>query len=198
MNSNQRPSGDRVPERTSSETLTESVGRLADEVYILRDVLAEIREEMTWVTQNGLPHQPIEHVLLKSMAKDPFDPKWGEKLVVERYPRVESSPNSTVDPESLDRVVHDLQLTIEDVAQEQLDIVLTAIASIRAELIVLGRLALQVEGGQVETRDQAERLTGQAGEFQIAHLLDEPRHVVRVTCGADAPNQGANHCNVLR
>ena len=135
MAPNQRPSKAQVPERTSRETLSESVGRLAGEVHILRDVLAEIREEMTWVTRNGVPHQPVEHVLLKSMAKDPFDPKWGEKLVVERYPRAESSTNSTVDPESLDRVVHDLQLTIEGVAQQQLNTVLSAIDSIRAELL---------------------------------------------------------------
>ena len=135
MAPNQRPSKAQVPERTSRETLSESVGRLAGEVHILRDVLAEIREEMTWIMRNGVPHQPVEHVLLKSMAKDPFDPKWGEKLVVERYPRVESSTNSTVDPESLDRVVHDLQLTIEGVAQEQMDAVLKAIDSVRVDLL---------------------------------------------------------------
>ena len=135
MAPNQQPSKAQVPERTLRETLADSVCRVADEVHILRDVLAEIREEMTWVTRNGVPHQPVEHVLLKSMAKDPFDPKWGEKLVVERYPRAESSTNSTVDPESLDRVVHDLQLTIEGVAQQQMDAVLKAIDIIRAEIL---------------------------------------------------------------
>lgn len=46
----------------------------------------EIREEISWVTRNGLPVRtplPVSPVL-KRMALDPLAADWGERLLIER------------------------------------------------------------------------------------------------------------------
>ena len=45
---------------------------------------------------------------------------------------------------------------------------------------------------------KAEGLTGQAGELQILHLRDEPRHVVRIAGYRDALNDRTHESGILR
>ena len=46
------------------ERLTDAVNRLADEVRVVRDVLDETREDLGWLTRNGLPNQTTVHTQL--------------------------------------------------------------------------------------------------------------------------------------
>ena len=75
--------------------LAESMDNLTGELRMLRQVLDEIREDISWVTQNGLPVRPVEYVRVKRMALDPCAEDWGERLVIERSrydPSGEASP----------------------------------------------------------------------------------------------------------
>ena len=118
-----------------SEAIAAAVERLADAVVVLRDVLEEIREDLSWLTRNGLPIQPIEHVVVKRMALDPCDPDWNEKLEVERYSYPADASASPVDGVALGRMAEELTATIEAIAQCQLDIVLAAIDGVRNEIL---------------------------------------------------------------
>lgn len=112
--------------------LRESVDQLTAEVRVLREVLAEIREDISWVTRNGLPIQPVEHVVVRQMALDPCAKDWGDRLVVERHV---SSAGSLLDSNVLEHVAADLKATFEAIAQGQLEVVLTALDGVRGQLI---------------------------------------------------------------
>lgn len=119
----------------SSDALAEAVGRLTSELANLRQVMDEIREDFSWLTRNGLPVQPIEHVHVKRMALDPCADDWGDRLEMERstyYPRGAASPLDSV---ALDQIADDLKTTFEAVAQGQLQVVLTAFDGVRAEIL---------------------------------------------------------------
>ncbi len=117
---------------TEADPLRESVDQLTAEVQILREVLAEIREDISWVTRNGLPIQPIEHVVVKQMALDPCAKDWGARLVVERHV---SSAGSLLDSNVLEHHAADLKATFEAIAQGQLEVVLIALDDVRGQLI---------------------------------------------------------------
>ena len=118
-----------------SDPLALAVDRLTAELAVLRQVIDEIREDFSWVTRNGLPVRPIEHVHVKRMALDPCAEDWGERLEIERstyHPRGSASP---LDSDTLDHVVEDLTSTFEAAAQGQLEVVLTALDGVRAEIV---------------------------------------------------------------
>ena len=118
-----------------SDPLVLAVDCLTAELAVLRQVIDEIREDFSWVTRNGLPVRPIEHVHVKRMALDPTAEDWGERLEIERstyHPRGSASP---LDSDTLDHVVEDLKSTFEVAAQGQLELVLTALDGVRAEII---------------------------------------------------------------
>lgn len=125
------PAATSAPE---ADPLALAVDRLTGEIALLRQVVDEIREDFSWVTRNGLPVQPIEHVHVKRMALDPCAADWGERLEIERstyHPRGAASP---LDSEALDQIADDLKTTMEAVAQGQLEIVITALDGVRAEI----------------------------------------------------------------
>lgn len=66
----------------SHEELTEAVDRLSDEVRVLRDVVDEIRELLSYDQRNR--STVPGHSILKQMAVDPTSEAWGEQLVITR------------------------------------------------------------------------------------------------------------------
>lgn len=120
-----------------ADPLALAIDRLTGELAMPREVMDEIREDFSWWTHNGLPVQPIEHVHVKRIALDPCAADWGERLEIERsiyHPRGAASP---LDSEALDHIADDLKSTLEAVAQGQLEIVLTALDGVRAEILTL-------------------------------------------------------------
>jgi hypothetical protein len=118
-----------------SDPLACSVDRLANEIAALRQVIDEIREDFSWVTRNGMPVQPIEHVHVKRMALDPCAADWGEHLDIERSRFPADAEASPLTADALDRIADDLKATFEAAAQGQLEIVLTALDGVRVEII---------------------------------------------------------------
>lgn len=80
------PRNERSPAASDEVALLrDEVTDLKNQVRVLSDILDEIREELQWVTRNGLPiREPLPAVpVLKRMALDPCAEDWGERLVVE-------------------------------------------------------------------------------------------------------------------
>jgi hypothetical protein len=98
-----------------------------------------IREDFSWVTRNGLPVQPIEHVHVKRMARDPCAGDWAEQLEIERSDIQQCASASSLDTVALDRMADYLAATVEALAQGQLDIVLEAIEGVRNQLLTAVR-----------------------------------------------------------
>lgn len=66
--------------------LREEITSLKDHIRLLVDAIDEVREELGWLTRNGLPvREPLSPIpVLKQMALDPCADDWGERLVIER------------------------------------------------------------------------------------------------------------------
>ena len=116
------------------EQLVESVDRLTDELRSLGTVLESIREDVSWVTRNGLPVQPIEHVHVQRMARDPCAADWKERLAVERIVLHPSGQLSGLDSPDIDRIAEELRATIETLSHKQVEPVLIALDEVRAAL----------------------------------------------------------------
>ena len=65
--------------------LRDEVTDLKNQVRVLSDILDEIREELQWVAQNGLPiREPLPPCpSLTRMALDPCADNWAERLVID-------------------------------------------------------------------------------------------------------------------
>lgn len=86
------------------ENLRQEIADLRDHIRVLTDVLDEIRDELHWVTRNGLPRgEPPPSLVLKQMAADPCAPDWGERLVIEcgDRPARQPQPGSPSDTASI-------------------------------------------------------------------------------------------------
>ena len=79
------------------------MNRLADEVRVVRDVLNEVREDLGWVTRNGIPGQRGEHTQIVRMARDPLSPDANERLETQR-----SSADECGSPSAFDELVSEI------------------------------------------------------------------------------------------
>jgi len=118
-----------------SGPLSESVDRLIGEVQLLRQVLDEIREDLSWVTRNGLPVQPVEHVHVKSMARDVRAADWNDRLVIERTMLHPLGQLGRLGSLELDRLMDELRGSVETLAQGQIEPVLNALDEVRTALL---------------------------------------------------------------
>lgn len=118
-----------------SDPLSDSVCRLIGEVRCLREVLDEIREDLSWVTRNGLPAQTVEHIHVKRMARNVTAVEWNDRLVVERTMLNPSIRLSGLDSIDLDEITEEFRVAVETLAQGQIEPVLNALDEVRQRLI---------------------------------------------------------------
>lgn len=118
-----------------TDPVAEAGDRLAAEVRCLREVMDEVREDLSWLTRNGLPVQPVEHVHVKRMARDVTAPDWDERLVVERTVLHPPGQLSDVAIPELRRLAEELQSAVEHLLEGQIGPVLKAIDEVQAALI---------------------------------------------------------------
>lgn len=81
-----RPTEQQPAEQSEITELREEIADLKDHIRVLIDTIDEVREELQWLTRNGLPSsEPLPTTpVLKQMAADPCAEDWGERLVIER------------------------------------------------------------------------------------------------------------------
>lgn len=100
------------PRKTDSPTgdndVVEVLHLLTEEVRVLRDVLDEIREEMSWSIRNNSDRRN-ECTVLKQMGRDPTADDWGEHLVIARHDGLSESnaPNQSEELEAACDVIGD-------------------------------------------------------------------------------------------
>ena len=116
------------------ERLTDAIERLADEVRVVRDVLDDIREDLNWITRNGIPNHPIQHTRVVRMALDPLAPDARDHLEVRTY-TLEPKCSSAVTPQVLDELVSEIAEAMTVVGQEQLNMLLMALDDARTKLM---------------------------------------------------------------
>ena len=134
------------------ERLTDAVNRLADEVCVVRDVLDETREDLGWLTRNGLPHQATVHTQLVRMARDPLAPDANERLEFRRF----AFPNpghSTLVSETLDDLVSEIAEVVTGTGQEQINLLLGAVDDMREKLVAAIRASENRQDPEVQTLD---------------------------------------------
>ena len=127
-------SGSASPRQQQAERLTEVVGRLADEVRVVRDVLDDIREDLSWITRNGIPGHPVQHTRVVCMARDPLAPDAREHLELRTY-TLEPHGSSEISPKVFNELVTEIAEAVTVIGQEQLNMFLMALDDARAKLL---------------------------------------------------------------
>lgn len=126
-----------APESSRSqwlERLTDAVNHLAEELRVVRDVMDEIREDLGWITRNGIPGRHGEHKQLVRMARDPLAPNANASLRV-LTSTVESANSSELAPDVFDELVSEITEAVTVIGQEQVNLLLTALDDARAKLV---------------------------------------------------------------
>jgi hypothetical protein len=116
------------------ERLTDAVNHLADEARLLRDVLDETRENLSWIARNGIPGRQDEHAQLVRMASDPHSPDANERLEI-RSSTVGQSGSSEFSPDAFDALVSQIAEAVTVIGQEQVNLLLTALDDVPAKLV---------------------------------------------------------------
>ncbi len=124
-----------APEELPAERLCDAVSDLTQHVHVLIDVLDDIREDLSWITRNGIPSNPVQHTRVVRMARDPFAPDAREHLELRTY-TLEPRGSSPITPEVFDELVSEIAEAMTVVGQEQLNMLLTALDDARAKLMV--------------------------------------------------------------
>ncbi len=126
-----------APESSRSqhvERLTDAVNHLADEVRVVRDVLSEIREDVGWVSRNGIPGRQGEHTQIVRIASDPLAPDANVRREV-RTSTVGQGGSSEFSPNAFDALVSEIAEAVTVVGEEQVNLLLTALDDVRAKLV---------------------------------------------------------------
>ena len=122
------------PRGQQAERLTDVVGRLADEVRVVRDVLDDIREDLSWITRNGVPTRSIEHTRVLRMARDPLAPDARDHLELRTY-TLEPRGSTEISPKVFDELVSEIAEAVTVIGQEQLNMFLMALDDARGKLL---------------------------------------------------------------
>ncbi len=126
-----------APESSRSqwlERLTDAVNHLADEVRVAWDVMDEIREDLGWVTRNGISGRNGEHTQFVRMARDPLSPDANKRLEI-RTSKLSPSTSAGLSEARFDELVSEITEAIAVVGQEQVNMLLTAFDDARAKLL---------------------------------------------------------------
>ena len=122
------------PRRQQAERLTDVVEKLAEEVRVVRDVLDDIREDLSWITRNGLPTRSIEHTRVLRMARDPLAPDARDHLELRTYTLEPRGP-SEISRKVFDELVSEIAEAVTIIGQEQINMFLMALDEARTKLL---------------------------------------------------------------
>lgn len=107
------------------------MNHLTEELRVVRDVLDEAREDLSWLTQNGIPGQASELRPLVRRTKGTLVPEENERAVIAH---TADSPKE-LPTEVFDELVAEITEIVTFVGQEQANLLLTAIDELRAKLV---------------------------------------------------------------
>lgn len=139
-----RPNGS--PDETAADRLQAAVDELAQNVRVLTDIVDELREDLSWLTRNGVPHQSVTvfvhrmpHVAAKgeSASTESSGGTFGLSLAhwPDRDPTVDTLSDDHVRAAVIDDIVQRLAEPLGALAQEQLNILVSVIDHAHRELL---------------------------------------------------------------
>lgn len=117
---------------TPVDRLQTAVDELADNVRILTDIVGHIREDLSWLTRNGVPHQPL-NVLVHRMPllSDGVPREGGFEFSLlsspSRDPTAETLSDDHLRNAVIDEIVDRLAVPLGQMAQEQLNALLSVL-----------------------------------------------------------------------
>lgn len=123
----------------SAERLSCSVDQLAQNIAILTDVVDDIREDLSWLLRNGVPHQEVV-VRIDQLARNPAASDWRDRVRRLTVPTPQESRGLDAERASdsveslIDQLVARLAEPLGELAQEQLNILLGVLESARREI----------------------------------------------------------------
>ena len=116
-------------------TLTGAIGRLSDQVQVLREAVDDFRTDFQWAVHNRPSMKVPRPSVLKRMAADPCALDWAERLHIERPTAAACVPESEPQATLTDSFIEDVGHAISHVATEQLELTLEMLDRLRAALI---------------------------------------------------------------
>jgi hypothetical protein len=131
-----KPSTSARPNRTTDETdadrLQEAVDKLAENVSVLTDIIDQIREDLSWLTRNGMPHQPLDVFVHRMPRLSDDEPERGSfefsfLTPPVRDPTAETLSDNRLRDTVVGQIVERLAEPLGHVAQEQLNALLSVL-----------------------------------------------------------------------
>jgi uncharacterized coiled-coil protein SlyX len=123
---------------TPVDRLQATVEELSQNVRVLTDVVDQVREDLRWLTRNGLPHQPL-HVLVHRMPLEP-SATGGGSVELEFAALPPRDPTADLSDEQqraavIDELVERLAEPLGELAQEQLNALLSVMDEAHREVM---------------------------------------------------------------
>lgn len=162
-----------VPPESPADRLQASVDAIADGVRVISDIVEHIREDLSWLTRNGIPHQPL-HVLIHRMPLV-SDGKTGDgsfqfSLVspLARDPTSETLTDAQLRAAVIDQIVDRLAEPLGRLAQEQLNSLLTVLDDSHRQVLEAIRDPQAVQSARLPPSSQRARKKRNAREKPTA------------------------------
>ena len=112
-----------APEKTPADRLRTTVEELSQNVRVLTEIVDALREDLSWLTRNGMPHQPITVIVLRMPGVAEEGSRGTMELSFAHLPDrdpTETLTNDQVRKAVIDDVVQRLAEPVGEVAQQQL------------------------------------------------------------------------------
>ena len=108
---------------TPADRLQETIEKLSQDIRVLTDIIDGLREDFSWLTRNGMPHQPITVIVHRMPGVAEEGSRRTMELSFSQLP--ERDPTETLTDEEVRKavindVVQRLAEPVGEVAQQQL------------------------------------------------------------------------------
>lgn len=127
----------RATDDQETDRLLEVVDQLQQQAGVLIDLISDVREDLSWLTRNGVPHQPLL-IRVERMALDPLAKDWGDRLQISVIsPNQRRFPDLTGDDSSgrVTGLVERLADPLGQVAPQQLAVLTSLIDRFKHEIL---------------------------------------------------------------
>ncbi len=131
-----RTSPSTAPTDSDSARLLDAVVYLSQQAGILIDLIDDVREDLSWLTRNGVPHQPLI-VRVERMARDPLASDWGERLkvsILDVAPQLEAESRGRSNPH-IDSLIEALADPLGQAAPEKLATLISLFDHVKHEVL---------------------------------------------------------------
>ena len=120
-----------TPDETPADRLQATVEELSQNVRVLTDIVDALREDLSWLTRNGMPHQPIT-VIVHRMPRVAGEgsrgsPELSFGQLPDRDPTTDTLSDDQVRSAVIDEIVERLAVPLGELAQEQLNVLLSLV-----------------------------------------------------------------------